>query len=290
MADAGPTCRWTDPVNVVWYRDIAIWNATIYRLARWPTIWTLQHIINFSDGYWISVGKTKARKTENWTDTKRRDLKKTGMTWDAAQEHFANREDWHCVAQCVFDTSSTKDLNAYKDKAFYNDPSISGTGGFGECKCLGKWNHQFLWVTHIYLPKLSQPFATKLTVICIATPTFQRRQLQANPEAADNASANDHVHLQLMGQLWTACIPSVYDNTRCNCGMDYCSSDTTVQDVRARPTHSNRQTQPYHLLVDHRLHNHQSHVLEVANGLAHADHRSLLQWLPPPVLKWLNRK
>ena len=40
-ADLLAACRWTDPVNIVQYQDIAIWNATIYQLARWPTIWTL---------------------------------------------------------------------------------------------------------------------------------------------------------------------------------------------------------------------------------------------------------
>jgi len=130
-----------------------------------------------------------------------------------------------------------------------------------------------------YLPTLSQPLATSNTeniVINTATPTFQHRQLQASPEAAENASVNDLVHVPLTGQLWTACIPSVYDSTRCKYGMDYCSSDTKAKDVRARPTHSYRQTWRYHLC--HRwLHNHQSRVLKAVNGLAHADRRSLLQ-------------
>jgi len=55
-----------------------------------------------------------------------------------------------------------------------------------------------------YLPTLSQPLATSNTeniVINTATPTFQHRQLQASPEAAENASVNDLVHVPLTGQL-----------------------------------------------------------------------------------------
>ena len=50
-----PTSRVTGEINVpsptiVQYRDIAIWNATIYRLARWATIWTLVYL-------WLAIAK-----------------------------------------------------------------------------------------------------------------------------------------------------------------------------------------------------------------------------------------
>ena len=55
---------------------------------------------------YVRLYERETRKTPNWQDTIRRDLKDIGFSWDEASELTHFRSSWRQrVAQCAFDTA-----------------------------------------------------------------------------------------------------------------------------------------------------------------------------------------